>query len=171
MGQVSRVAGRFALVAAGGELATDYGVNGWVNGEAYRAAGTCFWAWLAARAGGLGSGEEAKAIEHVRAFIMAHGASRFEPFNPTPDAFEPRINDRVGWWRERDGVREYLIPVATWKGAVCVGMDGTWVAKLLLQLGHVIADANGRTSQSLRVQRLGTSLRVIVLRATIIGEV
>lgn len=44
--QVSRVARRFALVAAGGELATAFGITGWKEETALEAAATCFQAWL-----------------------------------------------------------------------------------------------------------------------------
>ncbi len=44
-GQISRVAGRFALVAAAGELATKLNIAPWERGEASNAAATCFRAW------------------------------------------------------------------------------------------------------------------------------
>jgi putative DNA primase/helicase len=44
-GQVQRVAMRFALAAAGGELATKAGITGWSNGEAIKAAVRCFKDW------------------------------------------------------------------------------------------------------------------------------
>ncbi len=48
-GQVHRVCDRFALIAAGGELATQYGVTGWPPGEAEQAATCCFQDWLEQR--------------------------------------------------------------------------------------------------------------------------
>jgi putative DNA primase/helicase len=54
--QVGRVAKRFALVGAAGELATDMGLTGWKEGEATRAAAKCFVAWLNAR-GTIGNTE------------------------------------------------------------------------------------------------------------------
>ena len=50
-GQVRSVAGRFALIATAGELARDYGVLPWPEGEALRAAGACLSAWLEQRGG------------------------------------------------------------------------------------------------------------------------
>ncbi len=76
-GQVRRVAARFALIGAVGELARNYGVLPWPEREAMRAAGACFEAWLEAR-GGAGAGEDTQAIAQVRAFIEVHGSSRFE---------------------------------------------------------------------------------------------
>jgi uncharacterized protein (DUF927 family) len=46
-GQVERVADRMGLLAAAGELATALGILPWPDGEAGRAAGRCFGAWLA----------------------------------------------------------------------------------------------------------------------------
>ena len=65
-GQVRSVAGRFALVAAAGELARDYGILPWAEGEALRAVGRCFDDWLAAR-GGTGASEEQQAIVRCKA--------------------------------------------------------------------------------------------------------
>jgi uncharacterized protein (DUF927 family) len=45
-GQVQRVAQRFALIAAGGELAVAADVLPWLKGEATAAAARCFDAWL-----------------------------------------------------------------------------------------------------------------------------
>ena len=74
-GQARRVAGRLALIAAGGELARP--LTGWTEGEAIKAAAVCFSAWLYRR-GGAGSQEEAAALSQVRHFIESHGESRFK---------------------------------------------------------------------------------------------
>ncbi|MGZ8262067.1 MAG: hypothetical protein ACXWTU_03785 [Methylotenera sp.] len=55
-GQSSRAASRFALVAAAGELATPWGITGWEQGEAIKAAEICFKAWIERR-GGTGNQE------------------------------------------------------------------------------------------------------------------
>jgi len=44
--QIKRVLNRFAVVAAGGELATHYGLTGWQSGESFIAAKACFENWL-----------------------------------------------------------------------------------------------------------------------------
>ena len=74
-GQVSRVARRFALVAAAGEMASTMGILPWPDGEAKRAAGSCFQAWLSRR-GGKGPAEILEGVKQVRSCITAHGASR-----------------------------------------------------------------------------------------------
>jgi uncharacterized protein (DUF927 family) len=64
-GQARRVAGRFALVGAAGELATKWGITGWQPGEALSAARVCFDAWLSRR-GGQGNQEERAMLRQVR---------------------------------------------------------------------------------------------------------
>jgi putative DNA primase/helicase len=67
-GQAQRVCGRFALIAAGGELATSLKLTGWEPGAATQAASKCFEAWLDNR-GGAGAQEEKTALAQVQAFF------------------------------------------------------------------------------------------------------
>ncbi len=48
-GQDRRAAGRFALLALAGELATEYGITGWPESEALHAAAVGFAAWRSLR--------------------------------------------------------------------------------------------------------------------------
>jgi uncharacterized protein (DUF927 family) len=83
-GQVARVAQRFALIAAAGELATAGSLTGWPEGEAFSAAQRCFQDWLGQR-GGVGNADDTRALAQVRLYFERYGRSRFEP------------------WREGDG--------------------------------------------------------------------
>ena len=67
-GEVSRAARRFALVAFAGEYASSLGITGWPEGEAMRAAVTCFKSWLDQR-GSMGAGDTEAAIVQVRHFL------------------------------------------------------------------------------------------------------
>ena len=139
-GQVRSVAGRFALIAAAGELARDYGVLPWPEGEALRAAGACLSAWLEQR-GGSGSAEDAAALAQVRGFLEAHGESRFTPLttpvsgqgSALPDV--TRTINRVGFRRrvggDSDERWEYWILPEAWKNEVCKGLDPRKTADLL----------------------------------------
>ena len=69
-GQVRRIAGRFAIVAAAGELAISFGILPWPAGSANAAAKECFDAAVKAR-GGIGALEIERGIDQVRAFIAA----------------------------------------------------------------------------------------------------
>ncbi len=67
-GQITRVARRFGLVAAAGELASEYGLTGWSSGTALHAAFKCYRAWLYSF-GALGNREERVILSQVRAFL------------------------------------------------------------------------------------------------------
>lgn len=75
-GQVRRVAGAFALVAAAGELAAEWRICPWPQREAFDAAGRMFVEWLKGRptAGNL---EEAQILAHVRQLMERNWQARF----------------------------------------------------------------------------------------------
>ena len=64
-------------MAAAGSLATAFGITGWSDDEADRAALACFRAWLERR-GSAGDHDIEAGIRQVVAYIEAHGSSRFE---------------------------------------------------------------------------------------------
>lgn len=142
-GQARRVAGRFALVGAAGELATKWGITGWEPGEAMRAARTCFDAWLSRR-GGQGNQEEKAMLCQVREFIRRKGESAFtdwdRPANDT-DKHAPGKPDRAGYRRgchdaEGNDAQEYFLFNEAWRGVVCKGYDAAAVGRLLVAKGY-----------------------------------
>jgi uncharacterized protein (DUF927 family) len=142
-GQARRVAGRFALVGAGGELATKFGITGWQPGVALRAARTCFEAWLSRR-GGEGNQEADAMLAQVRRFLEAHGEARFVDWNrpATKDDHAPRVMNRCGYRRYDDvtgpnaGPHWYVFP-EVFKSEICKGHDAGAVGRLLLSLGYI----------------------------------
>ena len=98
-GQVQRVATRFALVAMGGELATEAGLTGWPEGEATRAVIACFKSWLANRPGGTGSGERARMLAQVRRWLQLNGVGRFTYWHRALDDRAPDKGVRAGYRR------------------------------------------------------------------------
>lgn len=147
-GQVMRVARRFALVAAVGELGTSLGVLPWPKGEATRACAIIFRDWLTSR-GGVGSGEDREAISRVRGYLEMHGSARFEAMDAGDDSI--RIVNRAGFWRETDNGREYLFLRETWKSEVCAGMDASLVAKVLASHGLLRQDSERKNSISVKL--------------------
>jgi putative DNA primase/helicase len=110
-GQVSRAVDRVSLVAAAGEMATVWGLTGWKPGAALDAALIVLGLWLDGR-GGRGAAEAREAVERARAFIVAHGASRFEDISGS-NANGPKdrpINNRAGW---KDG-KLFYVPPTVW---------------------------------------------------------
>lgn len=139
-GQVRRVAQRFGLIAAGGELATAWELTGWEKGEAIRAALACFRAWLGRR-GGPGTLEEKKALEQVLHFLEAHGEARFASTDPRDLRVTP---NRAGFRRVEGDATEYLIFQEVFKREVCEGFDPTYVARLLRDRGLLRTDDASR---------------------------
>lgn len=129
-GQARRVADRFALIAAGGELATSLGITGWPEGQATWAAKTCFAAWLDRR-GGAGAQEELHALEQVQHFLESHGESRFSAFDSRDSAEYSRTFRRAGYRRTRNGRLQYLVLPQVFRWEVCAGLDYRQVAKVL----------------------------------------
>ena len=158
-GQVERVARRFALVAVAGDLATLYGLTGWTNDEAERAAKACFASWLDSF-GGTGNLEERNVLQQVRAFFEAHGASRFEDAAAT---VEQRVVNRAGFYRSGpDNVREFLVLPEAFKNDVCKGVDAKFAIKLLIDKGWIAPGGDGRSTQKPRLPGIGTTTRVYV---------
>lgn len=161
-GQVKRAAQRFALMAIAGELATDLGVLPWEGGEATRAARLVFGQWIEAR-GGAGNAEERAHLEHIAAFLTAHGASRFQVFDGDGHTVVP---NRVGFIRKSATGTEYLIPSQAWRAEVCTGFNAGAVAATLAARGHLLPDSGGKMSQAVTIPRLGKA-RCYVIQDTI----
>lgn len=166
-GQVERVARRFALVAVAGDLATFYGLTGWADDEAERAAKACFASWLDGF-GGTGNLEERNVLQQVRAFFEAHGASRFEDVSAT---VEQRVVNRAGFHRRGpDNVQEFLVLPEAFKNEVCKGVDTKFAIKLLIDKGWIVPGGDGRSTQKPRLPGIGTTTRVYVLTGKIWEE-
>lgn len=140
-GQARRVADRFALVGAAGELAQRWGIVPWEPGEAMKAARTCFDAWLSRR-GGEGNQEERAALRAVREFLRRYGESAFSdwerPANDT-DKHAAVRSDRAGYRRHdvaTDAV-EYFIFTEVWRVRVCKGFDAAAVGRMMAARGFV----------------------------------
>lgn len=151
-GQVQRVARRFGLVAAAGELATVAGLTGWPPGEATKGAAQCFAVWLAGF-GGVGSHEDRTLKRQVRAFFESHGASRFDDLKATHDR---TIINRAGFYRDlNEGGREYLVLPEAFRREVCLGFEPKHAAKVLADAGWLRTDKEGKTSRLERLPGLG----------------
>jgi hypothetical protein len=153
---------RTAAIAAAGELACDFGVVPWQQGEALEAALRCFTAWLDVR-GGAEAGEVQIAIAQVQLFIQQHGDSRFQPIN-SPDR---TVINRAGWRRGDGADRQWLLPSETWKSEVAVGLNPRLVASVLAERGMLKRAPDGLQCVE-RIQ--GVPQRVYVVMASILSE-
>ena len=162
-GQVRRVADRFALIAAAGELATAYRLTGWQTEEAARAIRQCFDAWLAGR-GTKGAVEPAAMLTQVRAFLEAHGESRFTPW--LADEKTPRTVNRAGFRKITADGPEYYVEREVFRREIAQGFDAVQVARALIDAGALMAGSSGEATRkerlpdnrNVRVYRIGPAL-------------
>ena len=128
------MARRFLLCAVAGEMATDWKLLPWGNGEALQAVKACFDAWLAVR-GGSGAAEDDAIIAQVNLFIEQHGASRFQDVD-NPDA---TCINRVGFRRNVGaGIELYILP-ESFRAEVCKGVNHRRAASVLLDRGMLLS--------------------------------
>ena len=126
--QAYRVAKRFAIVAAAGEMATLAGITGWQAGQATTAVMTCLDNWLD-NYGRDGEHEQRQIIEHIKAFIEQHGSSRFQPCHiHMHQDFETKITNRAGYHNYDTG--EYYFSTSTFD-EVCSPFNKSKVLQVL----------------------------------------
>lgn len=152
-GQERRAATRFALLAMAGELATEYGLTGWSQGDAINAAKTCLTLWRDAR--GKGNDEHKSILGAINSFIDKHGDSRFSSVSSISDI---PVRDRAGWYSEDtyhftpDGLRE-----------ATRGFDFKRVLEVLIAAQWIQdTDASGKTAKVVWVQ--GKSKRLYSIK-------
>lgn len=176
-GQVERVAERFALVAAAGEMASAAGFTDWPAGECEKAALTCFNAWIGAR-GGVGNGEVASMLRAVRKFLETHGEGRFTWWHRAADDEGGKTINRAGFRRlvDSDGQPikskstsigagnknqiedssiEYFIMSETFRSEVCQGFDYQAVCRVLIEHGCLLPDKTRSFDCKPRLPSLG----------------
>lgn len=180
-GQVYRVGARFALVGAAGELATEAGLTGWPQGEAIRAARTCFNAWLSAR-GGIGNGEVRAMLGQVRQFLEAGGEGRFTWWHRAADDHSAKTLQRAGFRRmvneQGEPIKnnaqhlgeygdrmqpqagegtssEYFLLPEVFRSEVCKGFAYEAVCKVLADHGCLLMTEPGRFAKKVKLPSLG----------------
>jgi len=126
--QAYRVAKRFAIVAAAGEMATTANITGWQVGQATTAVRVCLDNWLD-NYGRDGEHEQRQIIEHIKAFIEQHGSSRFQPCHiHMHQDFETKITNRAGYHNYDTG--EYYFSTSTFD-EVCSPFNKSKVLQVL----------------------------------------
>ena len=170
-GQVERVAQRFALAAAGGEIAARAGILPWAPGVAVEAAGMIFESWIKER-GGSAPAEEREGIEAVRAFLLANGQARFiAAWAAKPDersvhnlaGFRQHVHNDTGW--------DYYINSAAWKElCATAGLDPRRTAAALAANGFLETENGPHYSKSVRVPGYGRQRLYHVLSPIMEGD-
>jgi putative DNA primase/helicase len=142
--QVRRAAARLAVIAAAGELATQFGVTGWKPGTATRAAHVTFKLWIKARRG-YGSAEAQAAVDRTRRYVSQNGQSSFEPLHGPAMS----IRDHAGW---RDDQWFYITPDAWQK--IHTGANAQQAARHLANQGLLRRETHGK-HLTLRIKNKG----------------
>ena len=167
-GQVRRVASRFGLLAAAGELATNAGITGWQEGEAMAAVTICFKAWLHER-GGIGSQEERTILEQVRYFFQCHGDSRFSEINRDANDVNTQPLNRAGYRKKDDESILYMVFPEVFNKEVASGFNPKQVAQLCVKAGYLLPDAGGKHSQSRKIPGTDKKARYYIFTALVLG--
>ncbi|CDH23556.1 DUF927 domain-containing protein [Xenorhabdus bovienii] len=165
--QVKRVAVRFALLDAVGELATH--ITGWSKEACHAAVKQSFDDWLADF--GIGNREKYQVITRTRDFIQKYGLSRFQPYTygrPNGDidtAHAMRISDLAGYLvhnRRHDGQAEYHIIPSVFEAEILQGLQKKSGFEALEEAGMLVkAEKDRFISKTISVN--GTQGRFVVL--------
>ncbi|SNT30376.1 Uncharcterized protein, DUF927 family [Noviherbaspirillum humi] len=156
-GQEKRAAQHLALIALAGELATEFGVTGWREGEALEAAAEALKLWHDMR--GSGNSERRDMLGQLQEFIDRHGDSRFSSTDPVQEG--AMRHNRAGWWRESANGRQYLF-TATGMREALKGFDFKRALKVLAAAGVLPPpNSSGEHAQSPRIQ--GQTRRVYIV--------
>ncbi|WP_139790013.1 DUF927 domain-containing protein [Halomonas sp. BC2] len=153
-----RAAKALALIGLAGELAAEYGLVGWKQGEAMAAAVDAFQAWAAEQGGARTEHEQI--LANVFGFIERHGDARFSNVDADP-AHGPVVHNRAGWWRDDADGRAFLFNREGLNEALG-GFDLKRGTEALEVAGWIV----GRESaaRSIRIYINGTRRRVYVIR-------
>jgi uncharacterized protein (DUF927 family) len=162
-GQAARVAQRFGLVCAAGELGVQLEVLPWEQSAPLNDATELFQVWLEER-GGAAPYEARQAVSQVRQFVEMHGDSRFDDVT-TPDPDRKPVVNRAGFRRGHGEDRRWLVPPEVWRNEICAGLNPRETAKTLATLHVLETDSEGKFSRSETVN--GKKQRFYVLTPAI----
>jgi uncharacterized protein (DUF927 family) len=153
-GEVYRAAARFALIAAGGSLAADFGIAPWRASDVIVCVSRMFNEWLSTR-GTVSSHDAAQGAWQVLSFISMHGASRFQQLEPTREFGGrediERIYNRAGFKKQSyDGRTEYIILPEVFDRDACQGYPPLAVARELDRMGCLVRGSERDSLQDKR---------------------
>ena len=167
-GQVRRGAERFALVAAGGELAALLDVVPWAPGEASAAAAFMFKRWAHAF-GRKRAREDLQALREVRQFLERYEHSRFRDLKDglseeealadaaaeadKPRQGEARSLDLAGWKSIKPGKGlVFHFNAEFWRSQMFPGIGWEGAARALKSAGFLVHDKEpGRLTHKVRI--------------------
>lgn len=162
-GQVIRVSDRFALVAAAGELAIEWGIFPIRPGSALAASRKSFEQWLEQR-GSVASHESKASLEHVRNFLQTQ-MNRFGNANGRNDRPIPNLAGGVLYDHSGSLVEFRIFPVV-FREEMCRGMDYRTIERELYRLGLLIKQISGQYVKVVNFN--GASAKMYVISGAIL---
>jgi Domain of unknown function (DUF927) len=132
-GQVRRVARKFGLIAAAGELAIKLSVLPWEKGEALEAAEYAFKLWLDHR-GTSGSLDLKQALERIRDLFEKSSDARFDLGYVSRGSERP-VPNRLGWTKGSGGDQRWCMLQGTFLKEIRAGFGAPTLISVLLEKG------------------------------------
>ena len=157
-GQVKRVARRFALTAAAGELATKMTLVPWHEGEAFLACKSCFDDWLSTTSKSVLL-EEKQAFESVKSYLENYGDSMF--VNPDSENGDIRSLKKAGFVKSIGEEEYFCVFPKFFRDTVCKGPSYKQTIDALVRGTLILKGENGRPDKKVRV--LDTNQRFICI--------
>ena len=173
-GQVQRVARKFGVISAAGEIAIMLEVLPFETGSIRDACKRCFDDWLAQRdvvlgtAGALRSKEHGDLIARIRAHVEQYGGSKFENLDFAEEDRLRVVGPRSGYFKDGDywfmpsALTELLSPTKTGDGLAVLYEAN------LLNCSEPIGDPKRDYRRSLRVKNSSTT--AIAVRGSILDD-
>jgi putative DNA primase/helicase len=153
-GQIARVAKRFAIIATGGMLATEFGCTAWHMKNVEEAILKCFLDWL--KEWGEDTAEERTFCEQIQAFFQRYAGSRFIAKDAKDEEIRT-IKELAGYIIDKpDRSRTYLVNRDVFKREICKGIREQKAKEILFKRKWLIKPSNGWLT-SCHVPHLGTT--------------
>lgn len=173
-GQVQRVARKFGVIAAAGELAILLEVLPLVRGSVRAACVRCFQDWLKLRGIQLGTAGASRAKEHVdllariRAHVEQYGSTRFEDLDLNPGERPRVIGPRSGY--RKGGAYLFVPSVLSELMAPTKPADGLAVLHEanLLDCNPPAGDPKHDFRRNVRIE--GSPTTVVIIRESILDD-
>ena len=156
--QAQRIAGRFALVAAVGELVIQAGILTLPNEAIFESCNTIFQRCIKER-GGFESHEVSQCKRRLIMFIQEHGSSRFEnPWNRSNDTspIEQKVINRAGFKQLKNNVWEYYFLPEIFEKEIVQGLDKKIIIPNLIAQGYIIPDTANKSKKNIYIPSYST---------------
>lgn len=142
--QAGRIADRFSLIAAAGELATQFGVLPWPHGTALAAMRQLYGEWLAQA--GSGESEDKRVLQQITDFLGRH-RNRFPDLRTAE-----HVPHQAGWvQRIGDGTTSLYLFSRSSLGEACPGLGIDRVVRILNEHGVIASHDRGRLTKKTRL--------------------